>query len=448
MLPNAKTLKLLTLAVGLLLPQATLASGEETAGVESSRSPLTEDAFLKGWEHYKRLTQENLVVALRYFEEALRLDPGDPKSHAALASAYWDIYQNNWSFDFGMPSILVESQANEHLEKALEGSVPLAHVLQSRIYAALGFPDEAIIEAQTAVEIDGKDPMALAGLAAALVKMDRAAEARSLIEEALDLDPDPPPSFLITLGAAQFGLEKYDEAAATFERAVLLYPDNELPLIYLASSYGHLGRIEEGDDAIEAVNIMRAGWGMGELSLERKSSDGFSPFKGEIDLNRIGVKECQSRLIVGLSRIPALTWHYRITMKKPVRGAVSYIVLYEVEGARNIDVRTAKTLHDKGASFIDVSNSAVWSEGHVPGALHLPYGRSNDPTKAVFQKQALQRFDPDTDEIVFYCYDLSGCPGAAYAAAKAVNWGYQHVHYFNGGAPAWREQGYPIEIGP
>ncbi len=39
------------------------------------------------------------------------------------------------------------------------------------------------------------------------------------------------------LAAAQFGMERYEEAAATFERAVKRNPDNELPRIYLASSY-------------------------------------------------------------------------------------------------------------------------------------------------------------------------------------------------------------------
>ncbi len=40
-------------------------------------------------------------------------------------------------------------------------------------------------------------------------------------------------------------MERYEDAAMTFERAVKHNPDNELPLIYLASSFGHLGRIED-----------------------------------------------------------------------------------------------------------------------------------------------------------------------------------------------------------
>jgi hypothetical protein len=72
---------------------------------------------------------------------------------------------------------------------------------------------------------------------------DRPAEGLGYIEQAMRLDPHRPPSFLIMLGAAQFAMDHFEEAATTFERAVKLNPDNELPLVNLASSYGHQRRI-------------------------------------------------------------------------------------------------------------------------------------------------------------------------------------------------------------
>jgi TolB-like protein/class 3 adenylate cyclase len=231
-------------------------TGEEQAervrhGTENA---LAHDSYLQGWARYKLLTPEDLKEAVPFFEEAIRLDPNYAQAHAALASLYWDIFKNDWAFDLNMPSARAESQANEHLEQALKSPSPLAHVLQARMFAEWGFPGEAVAEAEKAVAVDESDAAALAGLADALVKADRAAEGLGHIERALRLDPHHPPSYLIILGAVQFGMEDFEAAAATFERAVRHNPDNELPWIYLASSYGHLGRIKDANNAIEAAN--------------------------------------------------------------------------------------------------------------------------------------------------------------------------------------------------
>ena len=77
------------------------------------------DAYLQGWAHYKLQTPAAFAEAIPFFEEAFQLDPNYAQAHAALASLYWDAYQNAWAFDLGMPSTRAESRANEHLEEAL-----------------------------------------------------------------------------------------------------------------------------------------------------------------------------------------------------------------------------------------------------------------------------------------------------------------------------------------
>jgi Tfp pilus assembly protein PilF/rhodanese-related sulfurtransferase len=441
------TIVLIVMTVGTYDAASLHAKESESQTRQNTENAQAHDAYLQGWAHYKLLTPKDLARAIPFFEEALRLDPNYTQVHAALASLYWDVYQNDWAYDLGMPSSRAESRANEHLETALKNPVPLAHVVQSRMFAALGFADEAVVEAEMAVALDGNDATALAGLADALVKADRPAEGLAYIEKAMGVDPYHPPSYLITLGATQFGMANFADAASTFERAVKHNPDTELPLIYVAASYGHLGRIADGDSAIETANDLRAGYGMGELSLERKSSDGFSPFQGEIDFNRMGGKSVQERLRAGLSKIPLLTWQYRITISKPAFTGGAYDVLYEVDGVTEIDIEAAISLYDRGALFIDVSNKEAWSQGHIPRAVHLPYGRSKDSNKERFREKSLRRVAHLADEIVLHCYDQSSCSGSAFAAAKAANWGYQKVYTFFGGAKAWKEAGYPIVTG-
>ena len=413
-------------------------------------NPDAHDAYLQGWAHYRLSTPKDLARAIPFFEEAIRLDPDYAQTHAALAALYWDAFKNGWAFDLDMPSFRAEAFANDHLEQALKTPTPLAHAVQSRMFAAFGFHTEAVEEAEKAVALNPNDATAVAGLAHALVLADRPGEGLTFIQDAMRLDPHHPPSYLIILGAAQFGVENYEAAVATFERAVKRNPENEKPLIYLASSYGHLSRMREAEDTIETANDLRDTFGLGALSLEEAVTDassGFSPFKGKIDFASFGIKSAQARLRAGLSDIPALTWQYLITTHHVI-GQMN--ARYEIYGGTEIDLATAKSFHDKGVVFIDTGSEALWKKGRVPGALNLPSQRDvDDPTEKRFRETTLSEIVDKSEEVVFYWW----APGwynngvLTWVAAKAVNWGYQKVYYFHGGTPAWKEAGYPIEKG-
>lgn len=109
-----------------------------------------------------------------------------------------------------------------------------------------------------------------------------------------------------------------------------------------------------------------------------------------------------------------------------------------VEGATEIDINTAKTLHDQGVKFVDARSKRSWKRGHIPGASSLRY-----PTEA-----ALMEIVDKTDKVVFYCdcAGYSGCNRSPDASAKAVSWGYKNVYYVTD-ADAWSAAGYPLEKG-
>ena len=304
------------------------------------------DAYLQGWAHYKLLTPESLAKAVPFFEEAIRLDPGYAQARAALASVYWDAYQNDWAFDLDMPSFRAESRANEHLEQALKAPTPLAHALQSRMFASLGFPGEAVVEAEKAVALDANDATAHAGLAEALVLAGKSAEAIDAMEIAMRLDPHHPPNYLIILGGAQFGMERFEEAAATFERAVKRNPDNEIPFIYLASAYGHLGRIDDADKVIDEANHLQNLQGLGELSLRDTTAYSLDPLDVQINFKRFGSKPVQDLVRAGLTDIPELKWQFLVTIHAVLGPGNTW---FEVEGATLVDIPTAKLFHDRGS---------------------------------------------------------------------------------------------------
>ena len=60
-----------------------------------------------------------------------------------------------------------------------------------------------------------------------------------------------------------------------------------------------------------------------------------------------------------------------------------------------------------------------------------------------FNKTRLSEVADYDDEIVLFSSTNYRSP--PWETAKAVTWGYQKVYFFHGGAPAWKEAGYPIE---
>ncbi len=107
---------------------------------------------------------------------------------------------------------------------------------------------------------------------------------------------------------------------------------------------------------------------------------------------------------------------------------------FEVEGATKIDVSTAKTLHDREVTFIDVRSTRRWKQGHIPGASNL----------YVITEAALMEIVDKDEEVVFYCGGAD-CSLSPNACARALTWGYENVYYFAEGKPGWEAAGYPLE---
>ena len=104
---------------------------------------------------------------------------------------------------------------------------------------------------------------------------------------------------------------------------------------------------------------------------------------------------------------------------------------FEVKGATTLDLATAKALFDQGVPFVDVRGPNRWAEGHIPGAVNLPFISEADLSKLVSKDQ----------EVVIYG---SGSYHKPYAEAEAVLWGYKKVYYFRDGIVGWEAAGYPI----
>jgi rhodanese-related sulfurtransferase len=114
-----------------------------------------------------------------------------------------------------------------------------------------------------------------------------------------------------------------------------------------------------------------------------------------------------------------------------------------VIGATQIDVDAMKSLHERGAIFIDVSYTDTWVEERIPGSVNF-----SDGLLVRFTREALIAFAQESDEVVVYCAG-SVCEFTAFEAAQTANWGYDKVYFFTGDAvQAWKDAGYPVETKP
>ena len=85
---------------------------------------------------------------------------------------------------------------------------------------------------------------------------------------------------------------------------------------------------------------------------------------------------------------------------------------------------------------------------HILGSINLSEMRNlADPTTRRLTEKTLGAKLRKSEEVVFFTLYLIDSPNTPLAAAKAINWGYQKVYYFNGAVPAWKAAGYPIETG-
>jgi tetratricopeptide (TPR) repeat protein len=112
---------------------------------------------------------------------------------------------------------------------------------------------EAVEEAQRAVASDPNDADGYVALAGALSFTGKAQEAIGMVERAMRLNPHYPPNYLYQLGLAQFGMKRFEEAAASLQRAIDVNRDDYWSQRLLLSTYGLLGRREPAAKLVETM---------------------------------------------------------------------------------------------------------------------------------------------------------------------------------------------------
>jgi rhodanese-related sulfurtransferase len=117
-------------------------------------------------------------------------------------------------------------------------------------------------------------------------------------------------------------------------------------------------------------------------------------------------------------------------------------------GTKLVSAADVAKVQSSGAVLIDTRVAAEYADGHIKGAINVPYREKS--AKAV-------DFDASQDEfnlaklpadkaaaIVMFCNGPE-CWKSFKASAAAIKGGYTNIHWYREGFPEWKSKGLPVE---
>jgi TolB-like protein len=239
------------------------ADEEARLGRAAKVDPEAYDLLLRGLARFRRFS----AAARAFFERAIALDPRFARAHADVAWSHALDVAFGWT-DNPEPSLQrAIDMAQQAL--ALDDSVPHVYIALASIHRRQRRFDDSIAAARRAIELDPNYADGYAQLANSLNYGGRPEEALKAINTATRLNPRNPFFFRQIAGHAHFLLGRYEEAASVFETVLERNP-NLLPAhLVLASTYAHLGRIEDAQWEAQEVLTLQPNF---SLAQERERS--------------------------------------------------------------------------------------------------------------------------------------------------------------------------------
>ena len=209
------------------------------------------DAYLLARSLRSDLTLERREEARRLLEGAIARDPDFAAAYAELSWVHHQAWESGVGGEAARDLALDLAQRAVALDESLpEGHARLAWArLWRRQY------DDAIAEGRRAIAIDPNYADGYLLLSHILIYAGEAEEGVEIATEGMPLDPDSMYHNLMHLADGQRLLGRYDEAIEDLERSVELRPDFVPGHVWLASTYGHLGRQAEAEAA--AAQVLR-----------------------------------------------------------------------------------------------------------------------------------------------------------------------------------------------
>ena len=211
-----------------------------------TESVRAKEAFDKGWSLYLRYNAKDTAAAITSLKKATELDPEYGRAYAALALAYFRVYESLWFKEVGIvaptPHLF---EAYDYVEQAKKHPTSLSYTVEALRDVYQGRAEDARRDAGRAIALDPNDPEAHIGMAWALTISGEPAEALNFVATAMRLNPNYPSHYALARGTALFAVGDLKQAAEVFGEGVKRNPDATALFLPLSSVLAQLGRREE-----------------------------------------------------------------------------------------------------------------------------------------------------------------------------------------------------------
>jgi adenylate cyclase len=209
--------------------------------------------YLKGLYHHQRRTQQDILAARQFYEEAIHHDPDFGTAYRALGFAYVD------EVFFRMTKSPEKSleQAEKASEKCifLTAGQPPPYPLLSMISVLKKDLDNAILYGEKAIGLNPNEAGCYLALGMALRYAGRFEESIVNLETALRLSPLRPLNMMNNLAWAHTGKRQYDKAILLWSETLERNPDYLFAYQGLTAAYELSGNHDRALWAAE--NVMR-----------------------------------------------------------------------------------------------------------------------------------------------------------------------------------------------
>ena len=274
------------LSLDVALPEAEAVRGLR----DRPTNPDAADLCMRGWSIWNRkVTPSNIDEALRFFEDALRIDPSSIAASIGVARMNIAQVLNHSCKDRELNIKVAEDNVARALNR--EPRNALAHLTRGLVLRVQGKPETSLAAFRRTIELNPNEVRAYVAIGESEYLLGRAEEAISALQHALRLDPrEHRTNIFAMLGWCNLLLGRDDEAIDWFLRSIQHNPEARRSHLWLACAFALKGM----DDRALA-----------ELATFRKLMPGYTLTKNStVDAsdNPVFVRQRQ-RLYAALQRI-------------------------------------------------------------------------------------------------------------------------------------------------
>ncbi len=230
-----------------------LTEGEQ--GLVYSRGTDNLEAYLKVLKAgdlilYHRSKDDN-ALGRQMLEEAISLDAGYVNAYVLLAWSH--LHDGTYGWTKAPKGSLERGLEIAQKAVSLDESSPDAHSVVGGAYRKMGMHDKALAAGKRAIALAPNGAEINALHSANLLRAGRNEEALARINKAIHLNPISPAWYFVVQGGCYRNTGQYEEAIASYKKALLLKPNYLIALYGMGFTYSALGQYEEAITTFKKV---------------------------------------------------------------------------------------------------------------------------------------------------------------------------------------------------